>query len=102
MTPGQGLSIYCHVPFCRRRCGYCGFYSVVAREEGAGARLYGLSWRGGAPRLSPLTPVLDGEVAGLSQAGDRLFFALRRKGRDGWVTLLYGARPSCSQPPSGP
>ena len=27
------LGVYVHVPFCRRKCAYCGFYSVAYREE---------------------------------------------------------------------
>lgn len=27
------LGIYIHVPFCMRKCGYCGFYSIPLREE---------------------------------------------------------------------
>lgn len=27
------LGIYIHVPFCVRKCGYCGFYSVTASEN---------------------------------------------------------------------
>ncbi|MDO5301730.1 MAG: radical SAM family heme chaperone HemW [Tissierellia bacterium] len=28
------LGIYLHIPFCRRRCGYCDFLTMVPREEG--------------------------------------------------------------------
>lgn len=27
------LGIYIHVPFCVRKCGYCGFYSIPVRDE---------------------------------------------------------------------
>ncbi|HBU68869.1 MAG TPA: coproporphyrinogen III oxidase [Elusimicrobia bacterium] len=27
------LGLYVHVPFCRRKCGYCDFYSIVRDEE---------------------------------------------------------------------
>ena len=27
------LGVYVHVPFCRRKCAYCGFYSITFREE---------------------------------------------------------------------
>lgn len=29
----QPLGIYIHVPFCVRKCGYCGFYSVTTSEN---------------------------------------------------------------------
>lgn len=28
MNPRYPLSIYIHIPFCRKKCGYCDFYSV--------------------------------------------------------------------------
>lgn len=28
-----GLLLYIHVPFCRQKCGYCGFYSVPLNDE---------------------------------------------------------------------
>ena len=28
-TPGPIRAVYVHVPFCRRLCGYCDFYSIV-------------------------------------------------------------------------
>ncbi len=33
----EGLGIYLHVPFCRVRCGYCGFNTYTAGELGGGA-----------------------------------------------------------------
>ena len=27
----EGLSLYAHVPFCRGKCHYCGFYSLCDR-----------------------------------------------------------------------
>ncbi|MFB0518175.1 MAG: radical SAM family heme chaperone HemW [Acidobacteriota bacterium] len=29
----EKLSIYIHIPFCRKKCWYCNFYSVPLREE---------------------------------------------------------------------
>ncbi len=33
MRSGEGLSVYCHVPFCRRKCPYCGFYSEESLDR---------------------------------------------------------------------
>ena len=29
----KSLGIYIHVPFCVRKCGYCGFYSIAPRDN---------------------------------------------------------------------
>ncbi len=29
----MGVQLYIHVPFCRRKCGYCAFYSLPSREH---------------------------------------------------------------------
>ena len=31
MTDSKTLGLYLHIPFCRSRCHYCGFYSVVSK-----------------------------------------------------------------------
>lgn len=28
MTESEKLGLYIHIPFCRSRCAYCGFYSI--------------------------------------------------------------------------
>lgn len=32
---GEGLSLYVHIPFCRKRCFYCGCNTIVPKEENA-------------------------------------------------------------------
>ena len=33
MPPTDKLGIYIHIPFCRRKCAYCDFYSQAGRED---------------------------------------------------------------------
>jgi len=32
-TTGKNLSLYFHIPFCKKKCPYCQFYSLYHREE---------------------------------------------------------------------
>ncbi|MEQ8847293.1 radical SAM family heme chaperone HemW [Botrimarina sp.] len=51
-------SAYLHVPFCRRRCGYCNFAVVAGRDDLAGRYLDALavelSWLGGPQPVDTL------------------------------------------------
>ena len=70
MSTDAGLSVYIHVPFCRRRCAYCSFVSFAGREADipaytralveeiklrrvAGAEVKTIYFGGGTPSLLP-------------------------------------------------
>ena len=33
LDPSRAICIYVHIPFCVRKCDYCDFYSLPARES---------------------------------------------------------------------
>ena len=90
--PGEDVSLYVHIPFCRRLCWFCacrtqgtasakpveGYVETLIREIEMvadilpqGTRLGRLHWGGGTPTL--LDPALIGALAG--SIADRLPFA---------------------------
>jgi oxygen-independent coproporphyrinogen-3 oxidase len=92
VAPGSAVSLYLHVPFCRRLCWFCacrtqgtataepvGTYVETLKAELAllaehlpqGVRLERLHWGGGTPTL--MTPAQIGDLAGAIAA--RLPFA---------------------------
>lgn len=57
----RSMLLYVHVPFCRRKCGYCAFYSKVPEgddlglwERGVAAEAKTLSERHGRPHVETL------------------------------------------------
>lgn len=59
------LSLYVHLPFCRRKCPYCAFYSVVPRKGEIDACLEGLRneivlWKDRSGFLPPLRSLYIG------------------------------------------
>jgi len=65
----RDIALYIHIPFCRRKCGYCSFVSYAGREadmpayidsvkqelasQSAGQRLVSIYLGGGTPSLLP-------------------------------------------------
>lgn len=39
--PGEALSMYIHVPFCRERCSFCGCNVIISKKEGVAAKYVG-------------------------------------------------------------
>ncbi len=68
---------------------------LAAKEEAGASRICSLEWRKGELTLVPLTPRIDGEVAGLFQYRGDIYFAVVRSGK-GEETVLYRAELSCS------
>lgn len=62
------MQLYIHVPFCRKKCGYCAFHSLALPEAGNGAALIGRYFSGLLEELR-----LWGERLG-SVALDTIFF----------------------------
>lgn len=85
------LGIYVHVPFCVRKCGYCGFYSVpgatetVQRQYGAALRkeidFYGARYSDGDMTRIVDTIFLGGGTPSLlpGEAVEALLAALRER-----------------------
>ena len=42
------IGLYIHIPFCRKKCGYCDFASVAGKDERIGAYLEALAKEAGA------------------------------------------------------
>src|SRR4051812_918893 len=55
ITPGDGLSLYLHIPFCRSLCWYCGCNTSVTRNAERIAR-YGAALRREAATLAGALP----------------------------------------------
>ncbi len=110
MTPGSAPGLYVHIPFCRAKCPYCDFYSVVAPQPAGGLvptlldelALTGAGWPafdslyvgGGSP--SVLAPAaLDRLLAGLRRplaAGAEITVELNPADVDGaLLAVLAGA-----------
>ncbi len=73
----MGIALYIHVPFCARRCNYCGF----------------CTWAGLQPLMRRYTAALAAELSWLTDWGDRR----ASSGAEGkWATSLYlgGGTPS--------
>ncbi|MBQ7155233.1 MAG: radical SAM family heme chaperone HemW [Synergistaceae bacterium] len=43
LSQGRESSLYVHVPFCEKKCGYCSFYSVIADDRNISAWLEGIA-----------------------------------------------------------
>lgn len=83
-TPEPIRAVYVHVPFCRRLCGYCDFYSIVPEEGMVGplvdALLGELDHYSGRPDLAVGTVFVGGGTPTTLPAGElrRLLDRLRQ------------------------
>ncbi|MBW8270584.1 oxygen-independent coproporphyrinogen III oxidase [Caldovatus aquaticus] len=68
VAPGDALSLYVHVPFCRALCWYCGCHTAVTRNPLRLAR-YAAALRAEAALLAEALPAACGPVTALHFGG---------------------------------
>ncbi len=67
LEPDQGLSLYLHIPFCRRRCLFCGCHSIISRDPQQAANYVDTlsqEMQLVAETISPSRPVLQVALGG--------------------------------------
>ncbi|HOR54772.1 MAG TPA: hypothetical protein PLM30_06075, partial [Synergistales bacterium] len=55
LEPTSPVSLYVHIPFCRSKCPYCAFYSVIPTPG----------------EVTAFLEALEGEIGFLSKSSDR-------------------------------